>query len=137
LSVALVASSSPPAAAQVESQERSPLVAGVLQAVLPPLPVGYLYAGNVARGLIPMGVMVVGTSIFLVETVEVLDWTDGEGSGALMKLGFGMTLGAYAFGIFDAANVARNRNARLRSGAALRLTPTPHGMGVGVSIPMR
>ena len=73
---------SPPAVlrAQPTLDERSPLVAGLLQAALPPLPVGYLYACSFARGLIPMGVMVVGTSIFMVESVQIFDWTDGGGT---------------------------------------------------------
>ncbi len=129
----------PPAAPQAQAalDERSPLVAGLLQAVLPPLPVGYLYAGSVARGLIPMGVMVVGTSIFLVESVEIFDWTDGGVSETLLWVGFGMTLGGYVFGIVDAANVARNRNARARAArAVLRFVPAPSGVGLAVTIPV-
>jgi hypothetical protein len=117
--------------------ERSPLVAGLLQAALPPLPIGYLYAGSFARGLIPTGLMLVGTSVFLIETVELIDWTDEDGSGSLMWLGLGMTLGGYVFGIVDAANVTRNRNARVRAVAtAFRVLPAPSGVGIAVTIPV-
>jgi len=125
------------AALQLVPSERSPLLAGLLQVALPPLPVGYLYAGSLARGLIPTGVMLVGTSLFLIETVEIIDWTDEGGSESLMWLGLGMTLGGYVFGIVDAANVARNRNARTRAGgAALRFVPAPSGVGLVVTIPV-
>jgi hypothetical protein len=123
---------------QTETDERSPVLAGLLQAALPPLPLGYLYAGSFARGLIPMGVMVVGTSVFLSEGVQVFDWTGEGASETLLWVGFAMTLGGYVFGIVDAANVARNRNARVRAGgAALRLVPAPSGVGLAVTIPTR
>jgi hypothetical protein len=127
-----------PAAAQARSRdERSPLLAGVLQAAFPPLPLGYLYAGSFARGLVPTAVMVVGSSIFLVEVVQVIDWTDVDGSEPLIWVGLGMTFGGYVFGIVDAANVARNRNARLRAGdAAFRVLAAPSGVGLALSIPV-
>lgn len=123
--------------AQTAPSERSPLVAGLLQAALPPLPVGYLYAGSFARGLIPTGLTIGGTTLFLIETIELIDWTDEAGSGSLLWLGLGMTLGGYVFGIVDAANVARNRNARVRAGgAAFRVVPSPSGVGFAVTIPV-
>jgi hypothetical protein len=112
------------------------LLAATLQAVLPPLPVGYLYAGNGTRGLIPMGVMVVGSTLLLVETVEILDWTQSGEKGELMWLGLGLTLGGYVFGIVDAASVARDTNARLRAGrAAFRVVPAPSGFAVTATVP--
>ena len=117
--------------------ERSPLLAGLLQAVFSPLPVGYLYAGSPARGLSPMGARVVGSTLFLVETVEIIDWTSDDESETLLYLGLGMTLGGYVFGIVDAANVTRRRNARLRAGgAAFRIGPTPSGVGITVALPV-
>ena len=125
------------ASAQGTPSERSPLVAGLLQAALPPLPIGYLYAGSFARGLIPTGIMLVGTSILLVEAVEIFDWTEEGERGELLWLGFGLSVGGYVFGIVDAANVARGRNARLRvAGAALRLVPASSGVGIAVTIPV-
>ncbi|MBM4183204.1 MAG: hypothetical protein FJ207_03150 [Gemmatimonadetes bacterium] len=116
--------------------ERSPLLAGLLQAAFPLLPLGYLYAGNVPRGLIPMGVMAVGSTLFLIETVEIIDWTTNDESEGLLYLGLALTAGGYVFGVVDAANVARNRNARLRAaGAALRVVPTPNGVALALSIP--
>ncbi len=41
------------------------------------------------------------------------------------------------FGIVDAANVASNRNARVRAGgAAFRVVPAPSGVGIAVTIPV-
>lgn len=122
-------------APQAQPDERSPLAAAFLQAILPPLPIGYLYAGNVVRGLIPTGLMVGGSMLLLVETVEIIDWTSNDESEALLYLGLAATAGGYVFGIIDAANVARHRNARVRAGgAALRIVPAPEGVEVGVSI---
>jgi hypothetical protein len=121
---------------QTES-ERSPLGAALLQAAFPPLPIGYLYAGNVWRGLIPTAVMVGGATLFFVEAVEIFDWNDPEASDELILLGLAATVGGYVFGIVDAANVAKNRNARIRAGgAALRVVPAPSGVGVALAIPL-
>jgi hypothetical protein len=123
--------------AQAEVDERSPLVAGLLQAALPPLPIGYVYAGNAARGLIPTGVMIGGATLLLYETVEIIDWTTNDESGALLYLGLAAVAGGYVFGIVDAAHVARNRNARLRAGGvALRVVPRERGVGLAVVIPV-
>lgn len=81
--------------------------------------------------------MVVGTSIFLVESVEIFDWTSEGDRGELLWLGFGLTVGGYVFGIVDAANVARNRNRRLRAGGtAFRVVPAPSGVGIAMTIPV-
>ena len=129
----------PPAAAGSQSapDERSPLAAAFLQAVLPPLPIGYIYAGNVVRGLIPTGLMIGGATLLLVETVEIIDWTSNDESEGLIYLGLAATAGGYVFGIIDAANVAKKRNARIRAaGAALRIVPAPAGVGLALSIPV-
>jgi len=130
----------PPAATtgpQSARSERSPLAAALLQAALPPLPLGYAYAGNVVRGLVPTGVMVAGATLLLVETVEIIDWTKEGERGELMWLGLGLTFGGYVFGIVDAASVAKNRNTRIRAGgAALRVVPSPTGVGVALSLPV-
>jgi len=135
--VAAVAPLAASAQATSSPDERSPLAAALLQAALPPLPLGYLYAGNPARGLIPTGVMVVGSTLFLIEVVEVVDWTTNDESEALLYLGLAATVGGYVFGIVDAANVARQRNARLRAGGVVfGLVPREAGVVVALSIPV-
>jgi hypothetical protein len=122
---------------QAAPSERSPFAAALLQAAFPPLPLGYLYAGNVWRGLIPTGVMVAGATLFFVEAVEIFDWTDPDASDELILLGLAATAGGYVFGIIDAANVAKNRNAQIRAqGAALFLAPAAQGVRIGVTIPV-
>lgn len=125
------------AEAQPTGTERSPLVAGLLQAALPPLPLGYLYAGSLARGLIPTGLMVGGATLFLFETAELLDWTDEDKSEGLFYLGLGMVVGGYVFGIVDAAQVARRHNAALSAAAsALRISPMPSGVRIAIAVPV-
>lgn len=112
----------------VES-ERSPLAAAMLQAVLPPLPLGYLYAGELRRSLLPTGLMVGGSVVFVLEVTELVDWTDEDKSSALLYVGLGAMMAGYVYGIIDAADAARDHNDRLKRGApSVALMPTPHGV---------
>ena len=111
------------AASTGPASHRSPLVAALLQAALPPLPVGYVYAGAPLRGLVPTGIMVGGALLFLSEGVEVFDWTGEGASESLLRIGFAAIIAGYVYGIWDAADAARDHNAR-SGGAAVAFIPT-------------
>jgi hypothetical protein len=118
--------------------DKSPLVAALLQAALPPLPLGYVYAENVVRGLIPTGMMVAGASLFIVQTVDLIDWTGEGGSEELMWVGLAVLVGGYAFGIVDAAAQTRVRNARVSGReVGFQILPAPSGAGVAVGVVLR
>jgi hypothetical protein len=127
-----------PAVPQGVPGERSPVVASLLQAAFPPLPIGYLYAGDPVRGLLPSAVMVGGATLFMVQVIEIIDWTDEGGSDELMYVGLAALFGGYVYGIVDAAAATRDRNARLRAREArLMFLPAPGGIGIGVSLAAR
>jgi len=114
------------------------LLAAALQAVLPPLPLGYAYAGDLKRSLLPTGLMVGGATLFIFETVELIDWTDESKSPALLYVGLASMMVGYVYGIVDAADAARDRNAALRGGrAALSVIPSPFGRGIRFSMSVR
>jgi hypothetical protein len=111
------------------------LIAGVLQAVLPPLPLGYAYAGDLRRSLLPTGLMVAGATLFVFETIQLVDWTKESKSPALLYVGLGSMMVGYVYGIVDAADAARDRNAGSGGArAALGIAPSPLGRGVQVSV---
>lgn len=126
---------STPAQAEGQVDQRSPLVAAILQAALPPVPLGYLYAGDLGRSLLPTGLMVGGATLLLFESVKLIDWTDEGGSPALLYVGLGALIGGYVYGILDAADAARDRNARfVPRGASLLIVPSQSGTRIGVSL---
>lgn len=127
--------SSDPLALPQASPELSPLLAGVLQALLPPLPLGYVYVSDLRRSLLPTGLMIGGATLFVLETVELVDWTREHKSPALLYVGMGSMMVGYLYGIIDAADAARDRNAGSRGArVALGVGPSPAGRGVQVSI---
>lgn len=124
--------------AQAAPDERSPLVAGLLQAVFPPVPIGFAYAGDFKRGLLPTGLMYAGATVVLLEGVDTIDWTDEEaGSGTLMAVGLAAVVVGYGWGIWGAVDAANDHNARARPAApALVVAPFSGGMRVGVTVPV-
>lgn len=118
--------------------ERSPLVAALLQAALPPLPLGYIYVGDLGRALLPTGLMVAGSTLFVLEVAELVDWTDEDKSPGLLYLGLGSLVVGYVYGIIDAADAAKDHNAAERaSRSALGIAPSPQGTGLQVSLSLR
>jgi len=104
---------------------RSPLIGAVLQAMLPPLPLGYVYAGDISRGLVPTGIMVGGATLLVIESVELVDWTDDRGSETLLYVGLGALMAGYVYGVWDVVHLIGDRNARTAAGAvSIRLIPT-------------
>ena len=71
--------------------ERSPMVAALVQAALPPLPLGYIYAEDLGRAVLPTSLMVGGGVAFILGAVELVDWTDEDRSPALFYGGLGAT----------------------------------------------
>jgi hypothetical protein len=70
--------------------------------------------------------------------VLIIDWTDESGSDTVLYLGFGGLLGGYIYGIMDAADAARDHNARVRAtGASFRVVPAPSGVGAAVVLAVR
>ena len=118
-------------------EQRSPLVAALLQGALPPLPLGYIYADDLRRAIIPTSLMVGGSVAFILGTVELVDWTDEERSPALFYGGLGAILVGYVYGIVDAADAVRDRNARLRGVTSVQLGPSHGGIGIRVSLKPR
>ena len=116
--------------------QRSPVVAALLQAALPPLPLGYVYVGELRRAILPTALMVGGSMVFIVGTVELIDWTDEDRSPALFYGGLAAMLVGYAYGILDAADAARDRNARLR-GITPSVSVGPVGAGFGLRVWLR
>lgn len=126
------------AAAQEAAGERSPVVAGLLQAALPPLPLGYAYVGDLGRGLLPTGLMVGGATLLLVGVVDIVDWTEEDKSAVPIYLGLGALIGGYVFGIVDVIGAAKDRNARARAAPGpVWLLPTARGLEVVARVSTR
>jgi len=90
------------------------------------------------RGLLPSAVMVGGATLFMVQAIEIIDWTDEGGSDELMYVGLAALFGGYVYGIVDAAAATRDRNARVRAREVrLMFLPAPGGIGIGVSLAAR
>jgi len=118
-------------APRAQPGERSPLVAAALQAVLPPLPLGYVYVGDLRRAVLPTGLMVGGSTVLVLEIVDLVDWTDDRGSETLLYVALVSVAVGYVYGIVDAADAARDHNARLRTSAVgLRVGPSPGRAGI-------
>lgn len=117
---------------------RSPFVAGAFQWVSGPLLLGYLYAGDIERGLLPGAVMVGGLAlVFLNADVVDTDPAAAEGDESLFVLGLIAMIAGSAFSVFDAADAARDHNTRLATAAAaLKLVPTRSGFELAVALPL-
>lgn len=114
--------------------ERSPLVGAALQAVLPPLPLGYIYAGDLERAILPTTLMVGGGAAFVLGVVELIDWTDEPRSPTLFYAGLGAMMVGYVYGVVDAADAVRDRNDRIRRGAAAVDIRPARGGGLSIRV---
>jgi hypothetical protein len=114
---------------------RSPVLAGALELLMPVPTLGYAYAGNWRRGLLPGGVQVLG--LFLVSAgvggviFDGLFGGDDDAScGALCPVGATMIVGGRVWATVGAARTARTRN--LERGGALSLQWVPTSGGIGI-----
>jgi hypothetical protein len=112
---------------QSQAPEKSALLAAALQAAFPPLPLGYVYAGDLGRCLLSTGLMVGGSTLFLINALDWVDWDVSEGSTAWATVGLAALVGGYVWGIWDAADAARDANAEARARVGLSLGVEPGG----------
>ena len=110
--------------------ERSNVLSGVIELYLPT--VGFAYAGDWKRGLLPNALRI-GSFIGLLSTVDCLD--DSSSSDTAAGLWVTAFLGTTVWAVVEAVNTAndRNRAVRLRR-AQLSVAPAPFG---GVSVGLR
>lgn len=111
--------------APVFIQERSPVLAGVLDVFIPTA--GYAYAGNWKRGLPSAAVRVVGLVLVMEHIVVTPLWGETDCDAGCI-IGQVLLLGGTAWAGWDAAATARRTNERLRS-RVLGLTLAPSGSG--------
>lgn len=118
--------------------EKSLLLAGLLQAAVPPLPLGYAHAGDIRRGVWPSVLMIAGTTLGFVETIEVLDWTnDDGGSESLMRIGFVTAGVGYVWGIVGAVRTASDHNERIGAfGPSVAVVPRESGASLLIRFPV-
>jgi len=110
--------------------ERSNVLSGVIELYLPT--VGFAYAGDWKRGLLPNAIRI-GSFIGLLSTIDFLDSSSSSDTAAgLWAIAF---LGTTVWAVVEAVNTAndRNRAVRLRR-AQLSVAPAPFG---GVSVGLR
>jgi hypothetical protein len=130
-------SGAPPTAATqvVVISEKSALAAGVLEWAIPT--VGYAYAGNWSRGILP-AVVRIGGLLLVIEQQFVIFGAPPPCEGQCI-LGLAMAVGGTVWAVVDAGRTAGRENERRRS-AALGATLVPTfgaaGPGLGVSVPV-
>jgi hypothetical protein len=119
---------------------RSPLLAGALELLMPVPTLGYAYAGNWRRGLLPGGIQVLG--LFLVSAGVggvifdgLFDADDDASCGALCPIGATMIVGGRVWATVGAARTARTRS--LERGGALSLQWVPTSGGTGILVAYR
>lgn len=119
----------------VSAPEKSPVVAGVLEWVVPT--VGYAYAGNWLRGVPPALVRIAGLA--LVFEQQFVIFGEPPPCTGQCVLGTAMMIGGTVWAIIDAARTATRENERRRTaplGATLVPTYGAAGVGLGVSVPV-
>lgn len=117
---------------------KHPFVAAALQAAFPPLPLGYLYAGDLQRGLLPTGLMIGGSTVFLFVVIDWVTWNDPPSSPAFAYAAMGAILTGYVWGILGAADAARDANAEAEaSRVTLQVTSERGGVFFAIQIPFR
>ena len=119
------------------SDHRSPVVAGLIEPFVPTL--GYAYAGDWRRGLLPAGVRVVGVGLIVhglsKATVDGLFGGDAD-CGSQCSLGLGMFMVGTVWGTVGAARTAHLHNRNV-AGASISLQPAWVGEGPGVAARVR
>ena len=116
---------------------RAPVMAGALDFFLPTL--GYAYAGDWRRGLLPGGVRIVGVGLIVhglsKATVDGLFGGDAD-CGSQCSLGLGMVVVGTVWGTVGAARTAHLHNRNV-AGASVSLQPAWVGEGPGVAVGVR
>ena len=110
--------------------ERSNVLSGVIELYLPT--VGFAYAGDWKRGLLPNAIRI-GSLIGFFSTVDLFDSSSSSDDAAgLWAIAF---LGATVWAVVEAVNTANDRNDAIRvRRAQLSVAPAPFG---GVSVGLR
>jgi hypothetical protein len=114
---------------------RSPVLAGALELLLPIPTLGYAYAGNWRRGLLPGGVQVLGVFVLaygVTDTVVegVVTGDDDATCGAACAVGIAMILGGRVWSTVGAARTAQSWNLERGSSLSLQWVPAPGGVGL-------
>ena len=110
--------------------ERSNVLSGVIELYLPT--VGFAYAGDWKRGLLPNALRI-GSFIGLLSTVDFLD--DSSSSDTAAGLWVIAFLGTTVWAVVEAVNTANDRNRAVRAARSqLSVAPAPFG---GVSVGLR
>jgi hypothetical protein len=110
---------------ELPSSRKDPLVAGVLEWVLPTA--GYAYAGNWKKGVAP-GVLRYGGAVVVLLAIPFMDGSSSVTCNAQCITGAAMAITGVVWGTAGSVNTAKGHNARV-SGSASFL-PTPSGTGL-------
>lgn len=116
---------------------RSPGLAAGLEFLFPVPTLGYAYAGDWRRGLLPGGVQVVGASLIVAGITEtVIDGLSGDTDadcGSLCAVGITMLIGGRIWSTVGAARAAGRWNLDRGGSLAVQWVPGPSGGGVWVA----
>ena len=115
--------------------EKSAFAAGALEYLIPT--VGYAYAGNWSRGILPNLVRVGGLALVVSQQLTVFG--EPPPCEGRCTVGLVMALGGTVWAIVDAVNTAKRENQRRRAAAGVVIVPTLDqdrpGAAISVAVP--
>lgn len=119
------------------SRSPNPLVAGVVEWVVPT--VGYAYAGDWRKGLVPNTVRVGGLVLFATQVNSAARSSEEDRCPSACVAGFILAGVGTVWAVVGAASTASSRAHRNRDvGARISVTPTSvRGMSVGLRVPLQ
>jgi hypothetical protein len=110
--------------------DKSAFAAGALEWMIPT--VGYAYAGNWSRGILPGLVRISGMGLLFSHLS--LMWLEDAPCRGRCVAGCVMGLGGAVWAVVDAANTAKRENRRRRAAAGVSIVPTVDHNGLGAAI---